>query len=298
MQIVKVQKPVSSLSICSGLYSASQSGVSLAFEAFRKDRYKKTLLFAVVIAAAAQANAVVIFDSGGFETYNTGNLIGQNGYVQDYANTWTVANGVGVGGSKAINVNGGVGGTDWAYTNLAFTPGTGQIVSIKADISRTLGATSPTSSFGYLIDVYSIAGARTIRFGLGNTGGFIRPIVTSRWSAALGFNAAAPISSVLLGTTNYAADEFVNFEALLDYSIKRVDLKINGVSVTGGYTIPFTDLTATTLGDTDLQISTNASATDRGRFDNLKVEAVPEPASMIALGAGALAMLRRRRNVA
>ncbi len=254
---------------------------------------KKTFIFAIIIAAAVQANAVVIFDSGGYDSYALGNLVGQNGYGQDGVNSYNVVSGIGVGGTNAVEVNGGAGGTDWAYPAMPFTPGSGQIVSIKADISRTV---STTASFGYFIDVYSQAGSRTLRFGLGTTGGFIRPLVTSRWSAALGFNPTAPVANVLLGTTNFAADQYVNFEALMDYSIKRVDLKINGVSVTGGYTIPFADLTAANLGDADLMVSTASAAADRGRFDNLKVETVPEPASMTAIAMGALALLRKRKN--
>jgi hypothetical protein len=45
-----------------------------------------------------------------------------------------------------------------------------------------------------------------------------------------------------------------------------------------------------------LNVSTNSASAETVYVDNIRVNAVPEPASMAALGMGALALLRRRRT--
>jgi hypothetical protein len=260
--------------------------------------YIKLMVASAAIAVSAVSNAQVLFDSAGFESYTTGSLTGQNGFINEVATgaPFSIGATVGVGGTKGVQVaSNGV--TNWTYPALNYTPTAAQnIVRIDASIARTLGAT--ISSFGYSIDVYPIVGGRTTRFGLVNNGGVIQPFVTARFNTTTQlFDPTAAAASVLVGGA-VAQSTFVDFSAFLNYTSKTMDLLVNGVSVTGGSTIPFADLTATTLGDADFQISTGAGATDSGFLDNYKVTAVPEPASMVAMGLGiaGLAAKRRRKN--
>lgn len=252
----------------------------------------------------------VLFDSGGFEAgagYSVGALTGtaagtagQNGWVREVANTaiFNVQNTVAAGGAgQAVQVNSGA--TNWAYPVLNYTPAAGDIVRIQADIARTVSATTP--SFGYGIDVYSIAGARTTRFGLAVDGtGAIRTYVTAPFNTTTSqFQAGQPVANVLVGTTTFAANAFVSFDAQLNYATRTFNLLVNGASVGS---IPFADAAATTLADADFQVSSNATAIDTGYLDNYRVTVVPvpEPAScaLAAFAATGVATLRRRRRMA
>lgn len=264
---------------------------------------KKSIAQLITVASfaslAVSAQSQVLFDSNGFEapSYSLGNLTGQNGFVQDGTAAYTVQNTVAASGSQAVQVGGGA-GTDWAYVTQATpwsstaTPGV-DTLEIQASIARNL---SPTASFGYAIDVYNGLTARTFRFGLVANAGVIQPFVTSRFNGTTGlFDATSAVTNVIVGGP-VTADTFVNFKAYLNYTTKRVDLFINGSSVTNGLTIPFADLTASDFSDADLQVSTATGATDRGFFDNVKVTAVPEPASMAALGLGIFGLVSRKRR--
>lgn len=242
------------------------------------------------IAGAAQAQTI-LFNSNGFEAsaYTVGQLAGQNGWLSDVAaatpvgtiQTTTVA-----AGSQAVRVGGGV-ATNWFYPDISYTPAAGEIISVKADIARTLGAAAATTSFGYLLDVYSTSGARIARAGLGNSAGAIRAIVTS-------LNAVGTPATSLANTTLYNSLQFVNFEILLNFTARTFELKIDGTSV--GAAFPFLSNTATGLGDGDLQVSTVSGATDAGFFDNYVVSVVPTPGAAAVLGMGSLVALRRRRK--
>jgi hypothetical protein len=235
------------------------------------------------------------YSAGGFEGFSAGALTGQNSWTVDPGtDNYTVSATGGVSGTKGVRVGGGA--TNWGYpTTTAYTPGATDIISINADIARTVGTASASSSFGYLIDVYNSATARTFRFGLGvNASNQPALLVTSHWSAALGFNPAAPVANVLI-STGLTPGTFYNLEARANYVAKTFDLYSNNVLVQGG--MPFAALTHTDFSDADVQVSSAANLADAGFYDNYSINVlqVPEPTTLGAL-AGLSVLATRRRS--
>jgi hypothetical protein len=263
----------------------------------RERMTRRLCLTLALLALTLSANAATLYDAGGFEGYTLGDVTGQNGWLLDTASTtqYTVSSLLPATGTKALRADGGA--TNWAFPDLSYTPTSAEVVRIQADIARNLGT---TSSFGYSIDVYNAAVARTFRFGLVNNAGVIQPFVTSRFNTTTSlFDETAAVTNVLVGGA-VPADTFVSFDAFFDYNTKRVNLLVNGTSVTGGFDIPFVTLAATDMADADFQVSSVAGADDRGFLDNYLVTtvAIPEPSGVALLGLGglgALGVLRRRR---
>lgn len=245
---------------------------------------------------AQNATEALPYSAGGFETFAAGALSGQNSWTVDGspATNYVVTPGIGVGGSQGVRVAGGATGTDWGYpTTTAYTPAASDLISINVDVSRSMGAAASSSSFGYFVDVYNAAVARTFRFGLGvNSGNQPVVVVTSKWSSTLGFSTAAPVASVIVSAA-LTPGTFYNLEARANYATDTFDLYNNNVLIQGG--MPFTAV-ASDFSDADLQVSTGATATDAGIFDNyaINVLPVPEPTSLAAL-AGLSLVARRRR---
>lgn len=238
---------------------------------------------------AASAAAQVLFDSAGFESYSTGNLPGQNGWTSDSVSTNAIG-AFGVGGSQGLRLSGG--STNWFYPTLNYTPTAGQIIVVECDIARTLF--SAAGSFAYAIDIYSPS-TRLGRFGLAANAGTVAPFVTSRFTAGSP-DPGGTVANVVIGAA-VAQNQFVHFEARLNFSNQSFELLVNNVSA--GF-FPFT-AAAASLADVDLQVSSAAGQTDFGFFDNYRVNvtAVPEPATFAAgLGVFGLtvgAWIRRRR---
>ncbi|MBL8086453.1 MAG: PEP-CTERM sorting domain-containing protein [Chthonomonas sp.] len=260
---------------------------------------KKLIALAVLTSAVAASQAVVLYDSNGFEGFALGNLSGQNNFTTDLATPVFNVQNTFVQGTKAVQVNGGVAGSNWSYpTTTAFVPTpTQNIARISVDIARTVSGTTP--SFAYAIDVYNTgslnAFARTLRFGLTSSAGNVRAFVTSRFNTTtLQFDAASAVTNVLV-TGALTQSTWYRFNVDMNYTTKRARILINNTDIAGGFVIPFADLLAADFSDADLHVSSNVNATDRGYFDNYKVEAVPEPGTIAALGLGAAAILRRRK---
>jgi hypothetical protein len=257
-----------------------------------------SLLLIGVVGSIASAQTT-LFNSNGFEApgYTLGNLSGQNTWFIDGTASYSVQNTVVAGGSQAVRADGGT-VTSWAFPPLNYTPATGETVRIQADLARSTPG-SPTGSFGYSIDVYDSNVARTTRFGLVNNAGVIQAFVSAPFNTTtqLFDPASAPVTVLL--TDAIPANQFINFDARLNYDTKNLRLFINGVDV--GENIPFVTQTATNLADADFQVSTAAGAVDFGFLDNYVVTVlpVPEPFSCTAVAAvGLVGVWRLRRRVA
>lgn len=245
---------------------------------------KRAIVAAISAGVVASANAAVLFDSQGFEApaYSLGILAGQNGWLLDNnpPGPFTVQNTLAQSGSQAVRATGGGTGTNWTFPDISYTPASGEIIAIHADLARTLGT---TTSFGYLIDVYAPTG-RIARAGLGNNAGAIVPVLTT-------LNATGVPTTFLANNDTFQPNQWVSFDIFLNFAAQTYDLSINGASVATG--LPFTGA-GTSLADADFQVSTAAGANDVGYLDNYRVTTVPTPGAVALLGLGGLVARRRR----
>ncbi|RYG40496.1 PEP-CTERM sorting domain-containing protein [bacterium] len=280
---------------------------------------KKLALLATVSAGtallSALAPAATLFDAGGFEGYTTGSLIGQNTFQFATGTTgavgnYTVVNQVSSTGVSNNYIAASGTGTSYAFPDLAsgaasFTPAAGELISVSADIARNVGTTGALSTASYAMDVFSTT-ARITRFGLTRnaTTNAIGVFVTAPFNTTTGqFQAGQPLFNVTVSAA-LTANTFYNLESRLNYTTQSMDLYNNGTLFVGN--IPFATAatggagTQTDFSDADFSIVTG-TGNDTGFFDNYKVStiaAVPEPATMAALGLGTAALLRRRRKSA
>ncbi|MBI1189122.1 MAG: hypothetical protein GC200_00350 [Tepidisphaera sp.] len=247
---------------------------------------KNLMILAGLVAGGIgqAASAAVLFDSHGFEApfYATGNLVGQNGWLVDNnpPGPFTVENTFAQAGTQAARATGGGTGTNWTFPDLSYTPAPGEIITIHADLARTLGT---TASFGYLIDIYAPTG-RIARAGLGNNAGQIVPLVTT-------LNSTGAPANFLVNNETYQANQWVSFDIALNFAAQTFDLSVNGGPALTG--LPFVGA-GTSLADADFQVSTAAGANDVGYLDNYLVQTVPTPGALALLGLGGLAARRRR----
>ena len=103
-------------------------------------------------------------------------------------------------------------------------------------------------------------------------------------------NAGSGINQTLsTSATTYA----VNFDVFTPYA-GTVTFKLNNSVVATGLSTGSYSYTFAGTGSDNIEFISDYGNTTH--LDNVSVEAVPEPISMLTLGAGALALLRRRRN--
>lgn len=272
----------------------------------------KSALVAAVVACGlvSSANAAVLFNSGGFEGYTLGALDGQNGwnvFPDGTGGTGNTASAAGrfqvvsLGGTigNAVRVAGGSINSitsAFAWPDIGYTPAAGEQVVVEADIARSVGTTSGTTSAGYYVDIFGLTGTRVARFGLGLSTNSLLPSiqVVSRFNTTSGqFDPAGGIFNVTVAN-GLTANAFYSFSAVLNFQTKSWDLNVNGAPFLTA--LPFVDLASTGLGDADLNVSSLAGRTDAGFYDNYKVYTViPEPSALGLLAPAGLMMARRRR---
>lgn len=234
-----------------------------------------------------------VFDSGGFDSYTNGNLVGQQTWA---AYTPATGNGYQVTGTGDKYVAASLVGTNYAFpSNPVVTPAANEGLSVNIDIARTVAATAATSTPSYGVGVYDPAGNLTTEFGLSrnSSSNAIGVYVTAPFNTTTGqFQAGQPVFNVTVAS-GLTAGSFYNLEARLNYASKTVDIFSAGDLFLGG--VPFAANSAT-FSDADLTVNGGLTG-DVGAFDSYVVStiAVPEPATLSVLGAAGAMLLRRRR---
>lgn len=215
-----------------------------------------------------------------FESFADGDITGQDAWDTQVTGSQYL---VGPGGKsgKGLSFDTDPAASSWAWKPLGFSPNATTSSILVASIDISAGRFSPnaggdvTSRFG--LDIYNGDGDRvtaaTLRFAGGST-------------------TQAQLSTYLSAQTNYNvtlnADSWHNLRIELDTVANSASYFLdNALVASGTYT---TD--DSVIGDVDVYSS--AIGYDIGKFDNLSVQAVPEPASMAALGLGLAAVARRR----
>lgn len=242
---------------------------------------KRLAIIAGVVALSGAALAPVLYDSEGFEAskFSTGSLGGQDGWDNSFAGTGfdTVVDTFSNGGTQSVLADGTVGGSNWSFVVASHDAGASsdKVVVIQWDMYiETAGAAGPSGLWG--IDVYDDTVARVVALGVDDQGE-----VTS-----LDSNGADAGSGSFVNR-----DEWNTYAIRIDYVSHTASLWLNNAMVMDGI-----DTSAATDVFSDADIWVGGGLGDRAFYDNYTVNAVPEPATLAALGLGAAALLRRRRK--
>lgn len=251
----------------------------------------KTILIAGLAVLAGAANAVVMYDSQGFEPRTLGLLVPQDGWANFGTNT---ANVVGVdggitphGGNKQVRMTASnLASTGrWAYRDFQTAwnnRGAGQ--NVLNWVSWINIPTGNTRDAVYGVQIYQNGGNDVI------TEFSVRP--SANYVAAFGDTAG---HSYGLGTswkgTWHKMEQFIDFDNLKVVSyfdgIRLLDETITAATALGG------------VNEIDLMAYNVTAATTTPAtvyFDDVYVQAVPEPTSMVALALGGVALVARRRR--
>lgn len=267
----------------------------------------KKLLIIASLAAVGSANAQVLLGDSfnskvvgsnivgqGFEVDNTGTSAT---WVRDgSAATASVSNTQAVSGNSLFIDRTAATGATWFYGDLnsglpvAYSPSVTSFV-YNADFYLA-SASSNLGAIGW--DIYTSGFARMARLMIRGDGAVV-------FSAP---NTAGVLSSFSI-TNAIQRNTWVNLQVnqvMNSATSSTFSFAVNGVAINNGtfgvlsYTL--TNAAGVTPTDADIQM-TNFGATtvaDDYYVDNYRVEAVPEPATMSALGLGLAAMLRRRKK--
>lgn len=246
-----------------------------------------TALAVGALGASAQA-AIVAMDSAADGVYTGGNIHGLNGGFG--FGPWTAnpsMNG-GTGGNfqftSSQNGNGSSGNIDSSGRSWGAYANSGNTTTISRAITASLG--TPMTVWmdfdnGWIdngSEVYASIGS----YQFGFTGGqsdYWYDLGTGRQSSGLGFTADGLRLKLVLNATG-------------GYNFSATNLASNSVWAsaqlfTGGNIPTFLSLT---------NVNAGGGSSNNAYINNMKVEAVPEPTTMLALGLGLSAIARRRKT--
>jgi hypothetical protein len=245
---------------------------------------KKVLLSALALSAVAASQAIVVisedFDQAQYVVGNTivGVLLTSQPTIPwalSSATTtgWKTNNNRALSGTKSVHVTGTAG--TWAWPNGSPTISAGEIWTASVNVFVGQAGNGATQRFG--LDIW------------GNTnmdGGLAVRADGSVWKRS----GAAWGQALAAGTA--PAGQWHNIKLEMTYATATtgtVKSFLNGNQVGGSVAI------TEAFSDVDMYAGLRTAGTDAS-FDNYKLEVVPEPATMAALGLGLAAMARRRKS--
>lgn len=258
---------------------------------------KRSLLTGAVAVMAAVAHAQFLT---GFEapTYSAGALEGQDGWAKTAGND---ASGVVTSAtdiatlldSKGFRSDNATAGGDQALVYAAPATGgattyyrqqlsgfdTTSIVRVNWSM-RSLGPSSNGTGTWMVLDEYNNNASRAAA---------VRMVRSSDTTHTIDFFSGSWTNTSI--DVDY--DEWYDFSLIADYNLRTYQLFVNGTDVTNGG-VNFYHVSSSVASG----ISLFRGGPDTGAiFDDISVEAVPEPGTMAALGLLGLAALRRKRKV-
>jgi len=265
-----------------------------------EDFMKKTIL-AMTVLAALSAVASAQWVTGFESPYVPGSLTGQDGWLAGSGGT-AAPNG-GVTNSFART---GLQSAQYSFVNGV---GTNTIFSNGKVAAFTPTAAAPVQlTYSFYMDPVTGANVNRAWWGMLGTG-----VNASNVYAGVSFGQDGNIRFGLSYSEMYGstAAAWLSQNRLADMSGRWLDVSIiaNGANVTatvsglgtstGAATVTATRartgaITHVVMSSDWLVVSANSTGT--AYFDDMSIAAVPEPATMLALGAGVAALLRRRRK--
>jgi hypothetical protein len=274
-----------------------------------------TLIVATSLIAVSYANAATVF-SANFDGTTVADIGSSNGYGAQLTQTnldagtatgsWTVNQAQAAPTtrtSKMIQTDGAANVTNKALRFGIGTNGSSGVddAVLTANMTSTLSLSNTiTVSFDYGIISKDISDRTTYMTGLDGSGNRLFQVgfINSSNSQQMGyFNTSDTwtligTSGDLIGNNSTSWNASLMKNITVEVGASTYDIKLAGVTLTGGSDIAFRDASASGLSNLALSASTEWTG---GAFDNMEVTQVPEPSSTILLGLGGLALILRRR---
>ncbi|MFT5905633.1 MAG: hypothetical protein ACI9E1_001232 [Cryomorphaceae bacterium] len=276
-----------------------------------------TTIVATTLITGISANAATVF-SANFDSTTVADFGGTIGYGAQLTKTnldagtatgsWTVnqaQDAPATNTAKMIQTDNGVNVTDKALRFGISTDGTMEVDTavLTANLTSTLSLSNTiTVSFDYGIISGDAANRTTYMTGLDGSGNRLFQIgfINTNANRQMGyFNTTGNwtligTSGDLIGNNNTFWDAALMKNVTVEVGASTYDIKLAGVTLTGGSGITFRDASASGLSN--LALSANNRFTG-GAFDNMVVsQQVPEPSTTALLGLGGLALILRRRK--
>lgn len=232
----------------------------------------------------SSAGATILRDDS-FDLYTTGALAGQQGWIVNAEPQEAYQIGAGQTGQGIVVDSGGLFASGWAHPMLEYVP-VPELPVIRAEVSLVAGTFSP-----------SPGGNTSSRFGLEIWNADDVPI------ARLAMRFTTPGSSQALLAYSVSGGDYTEIPFVAPAGTwRRFRIDLNTVQNTATFFVDDVPVLGNSLSyavpDTlikQVDLSSEPTGWDIGRFDNYKISAVPEPASLLVLGLG-IASLRRRRR--
>lgn len=262
---------------------------------------KRILLLTFAIATVSGAQAMSVF-SDGFESGDFSNWTGTTTPAEPekpFVQNNVVHTGNWAAGVSGTNTGGGS-GLDRQY--VSFAP-----VAASDDLTLTfwmkLDAASGNNRhymelrsyvgdvFGGTLDQLIAVGAYNgVTNAVDGSGGITTASNTNKWQMRLAFSGYANSGWFVLDQAANRTTEWTRFD--LNVTTAGVNVYVDGVL--GNASALSRGNSTTWTADTLVLGSGLTSVGNNGYFDDINLEAVPEPATMVALGLGAAALMRKR----